>query len=94
MELFMTVAQAFLKFLDILEIFFFSSLNEVLALLPTEILGWDGAFGDVVEKLLAWIARRELGALADISIFSLLLGGGALVFLVYKLVLFLVPVAD
>ena len=94
MELFLSVAQAFIKFLDVLELFFFSSLNELLAMLPTQILGWDGTFGQVYEKVLSWIIGRQLGPLADVSIFTLLFGGGALLFLIYKLVLFLVPVAD
>ena len=82
-----------LGFLDILELFFFAPISEVIARLPTIVLG-SGVVGDIFSSLVTWIADRNLGFIGDLTLVQLLLGSGALIFLVYKLILFIIPVAD
>ena len=94
MEYLPIILDAFLKFLSCLELFFFCPISELAASLPSQLLGMDGPLGSLLDAVLTLLSKLTFGSLADLTVFQLLLGGGIIVILLYKLILFLLPVAD
>ena len=94
MELVFSVVQGFLSLLDVLEFFFFSSINEVIARASSLVIFGDSTFGQIFNDIFLWIANRNLGFIADLTVSELIFGGAFIVFILYRLILFIVPVAD
>lgn len=94
MEFLPVVVDAFFKFLNGLSYFFFSPISELSSTLPSLLVGLDGAFGAFLEGIFTLLSKLSTGFLGDLTVFQLLLGSGVIVVLLYKLVLFLLPVAN
>lgn len=94
MQYLVPLLDSFVGLLDALEIFFFSPINEVISKASTLILFGDSALGQIFNSVFRWLSGKTLGAIGDLTVFQVIFGGGLIVFLLYKLILFIVPVAD
>lgn len=92
MEIIEFFLDAFLKFLNGLEVFFFTSLFDLVGGLPSLLPGTFGNFANFLSKILSLFTG--LGFFGNLTLFELIFGGGLFVFLIYKLILFLLPIAD
>ena len=90
MELIIRAAVGFAGLLEDLYIFFFSPVTESLNRLLFNFIGFESPFLiGLVERLFS-----PGGLLENVTVFEFLLGGGILVFLLIRLLTFLLPIVE
>ena len=94
MQYLVPLVDGLISFLEALELFFFSPINEVISRATSLVIGGEGIAGELFSSIFSWLSGHTLGAIGNLTLFQLILGSGIIVFLLYRLILFLVPVAD
>ena len=91
MEMFFEFMVKFLGMIEAMFIFFFTPMSDVASMLLARFSEFNSSF---VQRMLSFVSSVSLPLIGSFSIAELLLGGGILVFLLHKFILFIWPFGD